>query len=178
MSNTKIARRYATALFLNATEGGLDALLGDVQALENTLKQNHSLGNLLRDAAVDSFSKAKVVDKVFANANPLIKNTLLLLCDKRREGSVDDVIVEFYKLYYQKKKLVKATVSSAHPIDSTTEKSISAIVKEKTGANQVEITNNIDKSLLGGFIVRFGDTLIDTSISSQLNKIKKEFKIA
>jgi F-type H+-transporting ATPase subunit delta len=178
MSYTKIARRYATALFLNATEQGLDKVLSEVQGLETTLANNANLSSMLKDAAIDSSSKAKALSKVFENSSPIIKNTLLLLCEKRREYVLDEVILEFYRIYNEHNKIVKVAVTSALPLDNATENAISNLVKEKTGANKIEMSNQIDASLMGGFVVRFGDTLIDTSINSQLNRIKKEFKIA
>ncbi|MCK9480445.1 MAG: ATP synthase F1 subunit delta [Bacteroidia bacterium] len=178
MSDIKIARRYATALFLNAKDGKQEELLNEVKTLENVIADNSALSALLKDKSIDSLTKMNSLKKIFGGSSQIIQNTLNLLCEKRRENILEDVIREFYEIYDTQNKRVKVTVVSALPIEKTTQDSIASLVKERTGANEIELNNTIDKSILGGFVVRFGDTLIDSSISSQLNKIKKEFKIA
>ncbi|MCO6494603.1 MAG: ATP synthase F1 subunit delta [Bacteroidetes bacterium] len=178
MSDTKIARRYATALYLNAKEGEQTALLDEVKYLQKVITENHALSALLKDKSIESSTKITSLKKIFSHSSPIIQNTLVLLCQKRREDILEEVIKEFYEKYDTVNNRVKVSVSSALPLDKTTEQSISDLVKERTGAKEIEFTNTIDKSILGGFVVRFGDTLIDSSIISQLNKIKKEFKIA
>lgn len=178
MSDIKIARRYATALFLNAKEGKQADLYNEVKNLEKITSENPALSTLLKDKSIDSSTKILALNKIFGNSSQIIQNTLHLLCEKKRENILENVINEFYQIYDTHNKRVKVSVTSALPLDSTTENSISNLVKEKTGAREIEFTNIIDKSILGGFVVRFGDTLVDSSISSQLNKIKNEFKIA
>jgi F-type H+-transporting ATPase subunit delta len=178
MSSTKIAKRYASALYLNAESGKQQQLLAELQQVESTLNSNQNLQDLLANASVDSSEKSKVLQQVFSQNSSLIKNLLLLLCEKRRENLLNEVITSFYTTYNQFNKIENVTVYSAMPLDRTSQDTISKIVKEKTGANEIVLTNKIDKSLLGGFVIRFGDYLLDTSIQSNLTKIKKEFKLA
>lgn len=178
MSSTKIAKRYANALYLNAESGKQDNMLAEMQQLEITLQSNPQLRELLANASIDSSEKSTVLQSIFNKQSSTVKNLLLLLCEKKREQLLPDVISAFYQAYNQFNKIENVTVYSALPLDKQSQDTISKIVKEKTGANQIVLTNQIDKSLLGGFVIRFGDYLLDTSIQSNLTKIKKEFQLA
>ena len=69
------------------------------------------------------------------------------------------------------KGIQKATVISAKALSTEARTKISALVAEKTNKT-VELTEQIDEDLIGGFILRIGDIQIDNSIESQLRKIK------
>ena len=82
---------------------------------------------------------------------------------------------EFINQYNILKNVVKATVTSASPLSSDNITQIEDVVK-KAFKGEVILTVQIDPDLIGGFILKVGDKQFDTSLSSKLNKLKKEFQ--
>jgi F-type H+-transporting ATPase subunit delta len=73
------------------------------------------------------------------------------------------------------KGIITAEVTSAVALTDLNRTEIVEIVKREVGANQVIIKEKVDERLIGGFILKVGDRQFDASISSSLNKLKKEF---
>lgn len=81
---------------------------------------------------------------------------------------------EFINAYNIRKNIVKATVTSAAPLSPENIKEIEDVIKQST-KGEIILTAKVDPSLIGGFVLKVGDKQFDTSISTQLNKLKKEF---
>lgn len=178
MSETKIARRYATALSENRSTKELDLLYNAMQEVQATLLENPELKQLLKNAVIESSEKSRVLLQVFKNQSDIMKNFLMLVCEKRRENILENIAEAFISLYYELNQRITVEVTSAHPLNPETEKAIIQMVKNQTQSQHIEIKSIIDDHIMGGFIVRYGDYLIDSSIKTQLNQIKKEFNIA
>jgi F-type H+-transporting ATPase subunit delta len=178
MSQIKIAKRYAQALFDSANETEKLAVLEDIKAVEILLHENTQLNKLLNDESVSAKVKTDALAHIFSKATPLFKQILSLLCSKRRESVLPDLIQSYIALYNTSKQIVQVHIKSSVPIQPSTEEEVRNIVQKTTSAKEIQITNEIDSHLMGGLIIRFGDTLIDTSIKSKLTKLKQEFNIA
>lgn len=179
MSNIKIAKRYAQALFENALSNKqVEEVKSALESIKQTINQNPELSSLLKNQVVDSESKAKVFLQIFKGTHTSVESLIQILCNKRREYCLEEVIGSFITLYNQYHSKIFVEVKSAMPLNEGSIAAIKNIVTEKTGAKIIEISNPIEQDLLGGMVVRFGDNLIDTSIKSKINNIKKEFKIA
>ena len=78
-------------------------------------------------------------------------------------------------LYNESKGLQAATVITAVAITPELETKVLAKVTELTGSTEVDLENIVDESIIGGFVLRVGDTQYNASIASQLGKLKREF---
>jgi F-type H+-transporting ATPase subunit delta len=95
----------------------------------------------------------------------------VIITNKNRESILPAIAKQFINLYTEHKGIQKAEITSASPLTDDQKKSVTKIVKDYTG-KEVELTEHIDESLIGGFILRVGDQQIDDSIRRKLNDLK------
>ncbi len=81
----------------------------------------------------------------------------------------------FNTLYNAHNNVVSAKVSTAIPLDKELKEKIMAIVQKNSDGN-VEIEEEVNKELLGGFVIKIGDQQVDSSIQSKLQKLNREFR--
>ncbi|MBU4453350.1 ATP synthase F1 subunit delta [Candidatus Parcubacteria bacterium] len=101
------------------------------------------------------------------NIDTIINAFLNLLKEKSQLHRINKIIAEFEKVYNQKNDVFQLKIQSAFPLDSQVIDKIADALKIK----KYELETEIDKNLIGGFVARYGDTLIDTSIKNNLNKL-------
>lgn len=117
----------------------------------------------------------KNTDKIYALAlygalegkddiKTIINNFLNFLKEKSQLHRIDKIISEFENIYNKKNGIAKLKIKSAFPIDSQLVDKIAATFKLK----KYELETEIDKNLIGGFVAKYGDSLIDASIKHQL----------
>jgi F-type H+-transporting ATPase subunit delta len=82
------------------------------------------------------------------------------------------------EIYYESKGLVNVEVTSAAELDQSSVTSIKSMIAAHTGAKEVNLELSVNPGLIGGLIIKYGDNLMDTSITTQIRKLKKELNIA
>jgi F-type H+-transporting ATPase subunit delta len=170
----KAAKRYAKALFELAA-GNLDAVQNDMSMLQQSFNDNKELGKVLKDPTIGASKKLNIVKAVFkANMTDLSFKLVELLGKKDRLQLLNNVAVAFNELYKKHKQIREVTVITAIPLDSNLEKAIFTKVKTLTGSNEIKLTNVVDSSIIGGFILNMDDLRYDASISGKLAKIKSK----
>jgi F-type H+-transporting ATPase subunit delta len=122
--------------------------------------------------------KQNVISKLFANFHASSKGLFTLMTSKNREALLPLVAQEFMAIYGTENGITEAEVSSAVELEEKELDAIRAFIKQKTGARTVNIHTGVDASLIGGLRIMFDGKLYDSSISSQINTLKKELKIA
>ncbi len=177
MSVQRIASRYAKSLFDSAVEQNkVMDILEDVKSLLNTSKDAEFSG-FLKNPIIPVKNKLEVVKALFGGKfNPLTMSFLNLIFEKRRETVLPEIAGEFVNLYRASKnissmKLVTATTVSEEVLGAIKDKLASGM----TSGGTLEITTEVDNSLIGGFIADFGDKLYDASVAHQLKELKRKF---
>lgn len=179
MSESKIAARYARSLYDKASESGvLEKVVGDIKSLNEITKTNKDFVKFLNSPLISRQSKKSTLAGIFKNYNKETLNLFDLMTDKRRENLIGFVGAEFIHIYNRQHGITVARVTSAAPLDKDSLNQAEMFVKAKTGANAVEITSEVDQSLIGGMTIMFEGKIYDSSIASQIKKIKKELNIA
>jgi F-type H+-transporting ATPase subunit delta len=110
----------------------------------------------------------KLFKKIF---NEVTYSIFVIITNKNRESILPAVSTEFISLYTDYKGIQKAQITSASALTADQKAKVTAIVKEFSG-KEVELTETIDESLIGGFILRVGDQQVDDSIKRKLNDLK------
>ena len=179
MSELKIASRYAKALFLKAQEDGvLDAVMKDMQELTNLSKDSREFIVFLESPLYKTTVKKEAVLKLTEKQNDLSRGVYGLMVDKNRESYIPAMAKSFIAMYNESNKIVQVEVNSAVELSKNTLKDIEKYVKSITDSKSVDIKTNIDKSVVGGLTIEFGGKIFDSTVSTQINKIKKELQIA
>jgi len=179
MSELKIASRYAKALLLKAQEDGvLDAVMKDMQELIDLSNDSHEFIVFLDSPLYNISVKKEAVLKLTEKQNELSRGVYSLMVDKKRESYIPAMAKSFIAMYNEAKKIVQVEVNSAVELSKSTLSDIEKYVKSITDSKSVDVKTNIDTSVVGGLTIEFGGKIFDSTVSTQINKIKKELQIA
>ena len=177
MSGSRAAIRYAKAVLSLATDNkSAEVVNSDMKLVTNAIAQSEDLSQMLQSPVVRSSDKKAVLTAVFKNANVATIHLIDTLIANKRLALLNDVATSYTQLYDQMRDSQVATVTTAIPLTDDLKAKVLAKVKELTG-KEAEVKNVIDESILGGFVLRVGDIQYNASISSKLNRLKREFTL-
>lgn len=172
-----IASRYAKALYRYAAEEGCtDSVYVETLRLTEALRLVPGLRESLFDTVmVAPARKPELVRSALGGEiTPVMDKFIKLLSLKGRTMFIPLIFRDFAALYHQEKGIVPATLTTASPADESLLASLKALVRQATGL-EAEIRAVVDPALLGGFIFDLGDKVLDASVASQLEKIRRSF---
>lgn len=179
MSESKIAARYAKSLYDKASESGvLESVASDIHSLNEIARSNRDFIKFLQSPLITRQTKKATLEKIFSSFNKETTNLFSLMAEKSRENLIGFVGTEFTKIYNKIHGITVASVTSAAPLDADSLAKVELFVKANTGANAVEITSTVDAKLVGGMMIMFDGKIYDSSIATQIKKIKTELNIA
>ncbi|MFN7294669.1 MAG: ATP synthase F1 subunit delta [Bacteroidota bacterium] len=174
MKGNKIAKRYALALFsLAKNDAELEKLKMDINFIEGICK-NRDFRAMLGSPVMRAEIKRNIFKEIFegaVNAQTILYLNMLL--ENHREGMLTDICYSFHDLYNSHKHIVNAFVTSAVQLNDAEKSKIIQLVKEATKCDVI-LNETINEALIGGFVLRYGDTQIDNSVSTQLLKVKQQ----
>jgi len=175
MNQNRAAIRYAKATLDYAVEKkAAEAVENDMREIAATISENEGLQNLLESPIIKSEVKKNSLLEIFKGANEITKGLLQTLIGNKRIAMLQEVAFKYIILHEKLKGEEVAYVTTAVPLTSDLEKKILDTVTKATG-NKVTLENKIDESIIGGFVLRVGDTQYDASIANKLNGLKREF---
>jgi F-type H+-transporting ATPase subunit delta len=166
--------QYANALADIALEqGAADPANKQLNDFGAAYAQSAELRTFLASPAVSIEDKHAVIEKIAARlgASKIIRNFLFVIADHRRTHLLPEVIASFQQVIRQRQGIAEAEVSSAVELSAAQKKEMAAMLARLTG-KKVETTYSLDPALLGGAIVRIGDTIYDGSLRSRLNELR------
>lgn len=173
---SKAAIRYAKAVLQQATDTNVaEDVFNDMQSVFATIKGSNELRLVLKSPVVKLNDKKEALLKIFANQSSATKSLINVLITNKRIDQLGGVASSYIDLYNEVKGVKVAKVTTAVALTSELEEKVLGKVKELTGSTLVTLENEIDPSILGGFILRVGDLQYDASIADQLDNIKREF---
>ena len=179
MSETKISNRYAQALMQQSVaDNKLSVVAGDMSDISLTCRSSKDLSNALKNPIINPAQKMAAVLAIFSKTDKATQDFLKLVCSRNRESILPDIADAFLNLYRKQQGIEKVVVQTATPLNDNDKASIQAYVQQQTGAKSVELHTEINPAIIGGMVIKFGDNLLDTSISAKLRKLKKELNIA
>ncbi len=177
MSEIQVASRYAKSLIdLAAEQNSVEPVKKDIELFLETCRVNPQLQAILKNPIISLDKKANILDGLFGDKlNKMILSFFKIVVRKGRSQVLYATGKEFINQYNILKNVVKSTVTSASPLSQDNIAQIEEVVKQAT-KGEVILTAQVDPDLIGGFILKVGDKQFDTSLSSKLNKLKKEFQ--
>ncbi len=175
MISSDLAKRYARAFFdIAVEEGKIEEYGKELASFASMIVQNKALQEFLANPIFELKAKKTVVEELLARVkfSDRTANFLRLLTDKQRIGILAEIESAYKDLMDKTLKKVRVTVRTAYPLTAELEGALKKRVADMTG-KEVEMTVEDDASLIGGLIVRVGDTMYDGSIKTQLGNIRK-----
>jgi len=176
MSAERLSYRYAKSILdLAKEQNAVDAVYTDFQSFKQNLSESSELASFLKSPIINPSKKAKALEALYkGKMNDLTYSFLDLVVKKRREVYLPEIANAFIGLYNDEKGIISAKVTTAVVISEQLIEKIKNMVKANTGAKIVELSTKVDASLIGGFILQYGDNLYDSSIAHKLELLQKE----
>lgn len=174
MSQSTIAKRYANALFQLAQEKQIVAdVNADLEEIVKVIETSPELISLLSSPKFSIERKKQIVAEIFANANPIVVNTLEFLIDKKRVNEVKSLAEQYKQLAAEAQGSAEATVFSTRGLTDQEKEEISTSFGKLVGKERLTITNVIEPSILGGVRVQIGNYIFDNTVASKLEGLKR-----
>jgi len=171
MPTSGVARRYARAVFAIANEqDDHDEWLRDLRAVREIM-EDPAVAAYLSSPAVSEEAKMHACDGLIERIGKKQRNLVNVLIQNRRIGLISEVVTAFEEELDRSRGIVHAVVTTAIPLSDTEETNVGRRLEAITG-RKVVMTSSVDPSILGGFVARIGDQLIDASVVGRLQALR------
>lgn len=166
--------QYANALADIALEqGAADPAAKQLEGFGAAYEESAELRTFLASPAVSVEAKHEVLEKIVKRlgASKIIRNFLFVIADHRRTQLIPEIVATFQQVLRQRQGVAEAEISSAVELTAAQKKDLAATLARVTG-KKIEPKYSLDPALLGGAVVRIGDTIYDGSLRSRLNEMR------
>lgn len=172
MATSGVARRYARAVFAIARdEHDLEGWHHDLRTIRDAL-HGPELSGLLDNPSVSFEEKRQILDGLLPpSLGPKRRNFVLLLVENGRTGLIDEIVRAYEAELNAARGIVTARVMTAVPLSAEETAAVARRLETIIG-RKVEVTTSVDPSLIGGFVARIGDRLIDASVVGRLAALR------
>ena len=170
----EIAQVYARSLFDVASEQNkLDTIKQQLDEFAGALHENRELAVFFFSPYFSAEEKKDGLHRAVEGADPVVLNFLEALIERHRMPAIFRIRTDFEVLYDKTNKLLPVTVTSAVELDTATIESLGKRIGEQTG-NEIELTSKVDPEILGGIVLRVGNFIMDASIRTRLEQLRRE----
>lgn len=180
MTDTVIARRYASALFSLSKKEGNESLANHgtcLQDLGTIVAEEPKFGLLLKSPVIEVREKKAVLSAILdkLGADRTMRNFCFLLADKDRLGSLREIADWYGILLDEANGILRGQVITAVKLDEAKRGEIRERLKEKLG-HDIELKFRVDPEILGGMVLSVGDKVLDSSLRAQLKILRENLK--
>ncbi len=176
MSSIKQARPYAECLhelIKEKSEQEREEILADYKALLDFVQKEVSFRVFMEAPGVSRVNKKELLEKSLRkNCHDLLVNFLAVLVQNGGFSLVEDIYHQIEKLMEEESDIVRVSVTTANELTEENRSRITLKLKEKLQADII-LEEQVNPDILGGFIIRIDDTIVNNSIKYHLNQIKK-----
>jgi F-type H+-transporting ATPase subunit delta len=167
------AHVYADALFEVAKDKGkLDAIRDQLGQFADAVDGNRDLQVFFFSPYFSSAEKIEGARRAIDGADPEFINFLELLIEKQRMTEIFRIRRQFEELWKHENRRIDVTVTSAVELDPAVVSRIGEEIERQTG-QEVDLASRVDSEILGGVVLQVGNMVLDASIRSRLEKLRK-----
>ena len=166
--------QYATALADIALEqGAADPVKKQLADFGAAYAESSELRNILSSPAVERVTKHGVLEKIAARlgASRIVRNFLFVVTDNQRTHLLPEILQTFDTVIRQRQGMAEAEVTSAAELTAAQKTTLQQTLERLTG-KKIQAKYSLDPGLLGGAVVRIGDTIYDGSVRNRLNQMR------
>lgn len=177
MRNTKVAYRYAKSILqLAAERNETERVEQDFALLLAALQENRELRVFLRSPVVKGDTKEKTLLAIFGeHLGELLKSFIKILTTKGREALLPEIAESFVEQIRQSKGIMSASITLASPLADTERTAFNDLVKALNEGGEVRITEEVNPEIIGGFILKVEDKMVDASVSGRLKALRRNY---
>jgi F-type H+-transporting ATPase subunit delta len=170
----EIAAVYARSLFEVASEQEkIDDIREQLGEFADALADSQELQVFFFSPYFSTEEKKQGLDKAVSGADPVLINFLQLLIEKHRMPVIFRARRIYDSMWEEKNRLLPVQVTSAVELDSEIVERIGDRIAEQTG-RKVELSAHVEPDILGGIVVRVGNSILDASIRNRLEQLRKQ----
>jgi F-type H+-transporting ATPase subunit delta len=170
----EIAQVYSRSLFEVAKEHEkLDLIKEQLGAFADALEQTRELAIFFFSPYFSTEEKKRGLESALVDADPTLVNFLELLIEKHRMPVIFRARRQYETLWDIEHRLLPVEVTSAIALDPAVADELGSRIREQTGQN-VELTSKVDPDVLGGIVLRVGNSILDASIKNRLQQLRRE----
>jgi F-type H+-transporting ATPase subunit delta len=170
-----VSHQYANALADVALEQkGAPQVTTQLRDFAAAYAESAELRTALASPAVDRKAKHAIIEKVGAKLgqSKTVRNFLFLVADHQRTHMLAEMIAAFEEVVQKRQGVAEAAISSAVELTAEQKAELAFTLERLTG-KRVEPSFSLDASLLGGAVVRIGDTIYDGSLRNRLDVMRE-----
>ena len=171
---SRAAIRYAKAMYdIASEENSINEVYKDMDLVKDLYGDSLDFKNLLSNSQINYQDKKKAILALIEKSNYITEKLIDLLIHNKRVSIIGDIAISFIQLYNKHNDVKEATVITASPINEDLKSMILSKINI-SDHKSVSLTNIIDSSIIGGFIIRFDGKEYNASVKQNLNNLKKE----
>lgn len=164
---------YAQALFELSKEQECEKeVYESVLILQSCLLSEPQYLLVISSPAIDKQERIKLLQELFKEVPVLIKNTVLLLCEKNEIFSLKEVLNDYIEHYRQQNNILEVTALSAIPLSDEMRIRLQNALGKRL-KQEILLNTIVDESCLGGLKLQMNGKQYDGSIERQINEIQK-----
>jgi F-type H+-transporting ATPase subunit delta len=170
----ELAQVYARSLFAVAREQGkLDVLREQLAQLADALRANRELEVFFFSPYFSTQEKQAALGKLLDGADEVLLNFLSLLIENHRMPVIFRVRQQYERLWDEENKTLPVEITSAIELDAATTENLGKTIGERAG-RKVQLSARVDPDILGGIILRVGNSILDASIRNRLEQLRRQ----
>jgi F-type H+-transporting ATPase subunit delta len=169
----ELAQVYARSLFAVAREQGkLDVLREQLGQLADALREHRELAVFFFSPYFSTKEKQEALTKLLDGADPVLLNFLNVLIENHRMPVIFHIRRQYERQWDEENKTLPVEITSAIELDSATTESLGKRIGERAG-RKVQLTARVDPDILGGIVLRVGNSILDASIRNRLEQLRR-----
>lgn len=178
MPNPRLASRYAKSLIDLAVEkNSLEDTLADIKYLDSLCRHSKEFTNMLRSPVINASKKHDIITAVVGDSlKPLAQGFIKLLVNKGREQNLPEIAAAFIQQYKEMKNIRQVKLTTAVPANDELRQAIMKKVQDALPGSEIELKEEVNEDLIGGFVLQTEDKLFDASIRRDLNDVMAQFR--
>jgi F-type H+-transporting ATPase subunit delta len=170
----EIAQVYARSLFEVAEEHDrIDVVRDQLGQFTDALAGSRELELFFFSPYFSTEEKKEGLDKAVEGEDDIIRNFLAVLIENHRMPALMRIRREYDELWREANKMLPVQITSAVPLDERVHTRIGEEIGRQTG-RKVELSANVDPDVLGGIVLRVGNSILDASIRTRLERLRKQ----
>lgn len=175
MSESQAAKRYAKSIFSLAKEKGLiEPLLNDMNLFVQTMGENRNLQNLVQSPIIATSKKQEILNQIFKPRFQSLTSAFFdLVVSKGREKDLVGIANAYIAEYKKSQGIKEATVISAMALSPDLKQAIQTKAEQIAGG-RVSLSEKVDASLIGGYILNISDLQLDESVKTKFSKLREQ----